>query len=104
MSSDRLTAGDEKGLLIVAVRVDHPVDVQNRIKTVLALANTYDKSPDTTPSVWCKPQSELMAMDLDKLAYFIDWRGVRDLNVGDVVSPSVAYADGDADGQRGNRA
>lgn len=99
MSSDLLIT-DEKGLLIVAVRVDHPAEVRRRIETILAVANTYDKPPDTVPSVCCKPLSELVAADLDKLAHFIEWSGVRDLNIGDVVSPPLANSGGDSGGQR----
>ena len=78
----------ELGLLLVAIRVDHPDDIQRRMNAVLALASTYDRPPNTTPVAWCKSQSELVASDLDHLAALVGWEAVRDLNVGDVVAPA----------------
>lgn len=76
----------EKVLLLVAVRADAE-EVRRRVELVLAVAATYDQPPETTASIWAKPVSELVAADFDRLAGFIGPDGVRDLNVGDVVSP-----------------
>ena len=78
----------EKGLLIVAVRVDDSRDVQRRMETILAAMSTREQPPDTTATAWCKPLSDLVAADLDRLAEFMGWPAVRDLNVGDVAVES----------------
>lgn len=78
----------EKGLLLVAVRVDHPPqEMRRRIQTILAAMATYEQPPDTEACVFAKPVDELVAADLDCLAHFMGWDAVRRLNVGDVASP-----------------
>jgi hypothetical protein len=76
---------EKRALLIVAVRTDHPPEIQRRIETILAATATYAEPPETTAAVWAKSIDELTANDLDRLAGFIGWDRVRDLNVGDVV-------------------
>jgi hypothetical protein len=79
----------EKGLLVIACRVDNADEIRKRVETVLAVAATYDRPPDTTPVAWAKPLSELVASDLDLLAALVGWRAVEDLNAGFVVSEEL---------------
>lgn len=79
---------DDKHLIVVAIRADH-ADVQRRLQLILAAATTYDRPPDTAACVFGKAVSELVASDLDHLAYFVGWECVRRLNVGDVVSETT---------------
>lgn len=76
----------DRGLLLVAVRVDHPAEIRRRIETVLAVAATYDRPPDTQAAVFYKPLAELVANDFDALAYFVGVDSTRRLNIGDVAS------------------
>lgn len=82
---------DDKALIVVAIRADHR-EVHRRLQTILAVAGTYDKPPDTEACVFAREVSELVATDLDHLAYFMGWEGVRRLNVGDVVAESSGTA------------
>jgi hypothetical protein len=68
-------------LVLVALRTDDK-HVQRRLETILSIAASYDEPPDTTPSVWAKPVGELVANDVDRLASFIGWSQVDDLNLG----------------------
>jgi hypothetical protein len=76
----------EHALVIVALRTDDE-HIKRRLDTILACAASYENPPDTSPCVFAMPVGELVASDLDRLAEFIGWDGVRGLNLGaDVVS------------------
>ena len=93
----------ERGLLLVAVRVDHPAEVRRRIETVLAVAATYERPAETEAAVWCKSLGELVASDLDALAGLIGWDATRRLNVGDVVTNLAGAGQAEAGQRKGAR-
>jgi hypothetical protein len=68
-------------LVLVALRTDDE-HIQRRLNAVLGVAATYDQPPNTEPHVYAKPVDDLVPADLDGLAAFIGWDGVRRLNLG----------------------
>lgn len=80
------TERPDAALVVIALRTTDR-HVQRRLETALSIAASYDEPPDTAPCVFAKPVSELVANDLDRLAEFMGWPAVRDLNLGvDVVT------------------
>jgi hypothetical protein len=76
----------DNALVIVALRTTDR-HIQRRLETALSIAATYDTPPNTAPCVFAKPVGELVASDLDRLAEFMGWPAIRDLNLGvDVVT------------------
>ena len=76
----------EHALVLVALRTEDE-HAKRRLDTILAAAASYENPPDTSPCVFACPVGELVAEDLDRLAGFIGWDGVRGLNLGvDVVA------------------
>lgn len=77
-------------LLLVAIKTDQP-NVKRRIETILAAAQPIQDPPNTEAQVWTREVEDgLVAADLDGLARYFGWNGIRRLNVGDVVVQNTA--------------
>ena len=84
-------------LLLVALRTDQR-DIARRARTILALAEPQEPHGGEA-SVWAKPVEELVAADLDALAYWIGWDAVSRLRVGQVAVGSSGPAEGHPGGE-----